>query len=126
MNEDRMKVLRMLEEKKITAEEASRLLDALNGTKQDVPVKAENDDKPNRWLRVRVSEDGKEKVKVNIPLKLVEIITKIEGVIPPQARAQLDEHDIDLGAIIQAIREGADGEIVTVEDGDEKVYVYVE
>ncbi|MCK5832395.1 hypothetical protein KAH81_01870 [bacterium] len=129
MSEERNQILSMLENGKISADEAARLLDTL-GFIQESDCKGakiiDESEKPNRWLRIRISEGGVEKVKVNLPLKLVQILTKMQGLLPSDARAQLDEHEIDLEAIVMAIKEGADGEIVSVEDGDDRVSIFVE
>ncbi len=123
MNEEKMKILSMLEDGNISVEEASRLLDALG----DIEKAAEDSKKkPNRWLRIRISEDGKEKVKVNLPFKLVQLFTKMQGLLPADAREQLDEHNIDLEYIVKAIKEGAEGEIVSVEDGGDVVKIFVD
>ncbi|MCD6501422.1 hypothetical protein J7L01_02375, partial [bacterium] len=63
---------------------------------------------------------------VNLPLKLVEIATKMQGILPANARAQFNEHNIDLEDIVKAIKEGAEGEIVSIEDGGDRVSIYVE
>ena len=120
MNEEKLKILGMLEKGSIDSEEAARLLDALG--EMDKPEKSG----PARWLRIRVSEGGEEKVKVNLPIKLVQILTKLQGVLPEDARHQLDEHDIDLEKIVEAIREGAEGEIISVQDGSDDVRITVE
>jgi len=116
-----MQILNMLEKGSITADEAARLLDAINSV-DEISI----DKKPNRWLRIRIAEDGKEKVKVNVPLKMIELLTKMQGVLPADARAQLDEHEINLEQIVKLIREGAEGEIVSVEDGADTVKIFVE
>ncbi len=129
MSDERNQILNMLEAGKITAAEAARLLDALGSVtdneREQARAVAENG-KPNRWLRIRITEAGVEKVKVNLPLKLVQILTKMQGLLPADARAQLDGHNIDLEAIVQAVKDGADGEIVSVDDGPNRVSIFVE
>jgi len=127
MNEERKRILDMLEKGTISAHEAERLLDAIDQNYDDTEIiEVSNKGKPNRWLRIRVSEDGVEKVKVNLPLTLLQIVTKMQGVLPANARNQLNSHDIDLEAIVKAIKEGAEGEIVSVDDGGDHVSIYVE
>jgi hypothetical protein len=124
MNDEKMQILSMLEKGKISAEEAARLLDALNVV--EPPVTEKTDAKKAKWIRIHVTEDGKDKVKVNLPLKLVHILTKMHGVMPTDAKMALEDHEIDLTAIIEAIKEGAEGELVNVEDGNETVKIFVE
>jgi len=129
VNEERNQILNMLENGKISASEAAQLLDALGmvrGNERADAAAISESGKPNRWLRIRISEDGVEKVKVNLPLKLVEIVTKMQGILPSSARERLDEHNIDLESIVKAIKEGAEGEIVSIEDGGDSVSIFVE
>ena len=126
MNDEKMKILSMLENGNISADEAAKLLDAIGAVDESARDVAVEKSKPNRWLRIRIAEDGREKVKVNVPLKIVELLTKMQGVLPADARAQLDEHEIDLEQIVKLIREGAEGEIVSVEDGEDTVKIFVE
>ncbi len=79
-----------------------------------------------RWLHVRVEEgkagkDG-ETVRVNVPLSLAEKVLpaihvdRFEG-----GKVRLEDgeiKDVDLKAILQAVRETRDGEFVTVEGKD--------
>ncbi len=70
MKEEIKKVLEMLEEKKITSEEAAELLDALKETKEEeetTPLST----KKKRFLKIRVTKGEKPKVNVTIPFSLV-------------------------------------------------------
>jgi len=67
MKEETLRILKLLENGKITADEANRLIAALD--------RAES--KPNerqtrrKWLHIKVEEDGEKKVDVKIPLALL-------------------------------------------------------
>ena len=73
MNDDRMQVLKMVQEGKITPEEAAKLLSALEDGNRP-PGRPAGDGK-NRWFRVRITDlkTGKRKVNVNIPMGLVDV-----------------------------------------------------
>jgi hypothetical protein len=77
-----------------------------------------------RWLRIRVTDQasGKQKVNVNVPMSLVNVGMKIGAKFFPQ------DEDFDLNEIYEAIKSGAEGKIVEVDDdGDgERVEVFVE
>ncbi|MCD6530881.1 hypothetical protein J7K99_00370 [bacterium] len=97
MREEEVKILRMLEEGKITAEQAEKLLEALRKPEE----KPETKSRKARWLRIRVYEDGREKPKVNInvPLGLVKALSKL-GVkfmdkVPDRVREKLEEQGVD-------------------------------
>ncbi|MCX7838961.1 MAG: hypothetical protein N2559_05835, partial [Anaerolineae bacterium] len=74
--EERMQILKMIENKQITAEEGAKLLAALEehdraeSTTKVKPSPATS----GKWFRVRVTDlkTGKRKVNVNIPLGLVD------------------------------------------------------
>lgn len=115
MNEEVMRVLKMLEEGKIDSQKAGELIEALNATKI-VPVAANNADK---MLKIKVNSSTGDNVNINIPVKFIKTlgsaikrIPKIEGVEGIE--------DIDIQAILQAVAEGLDGKIVDVksEKGD--------
>jgi hypothetical protein len=136
MSTDRLKILEMIQEGKISTAEGLELLQALDmGSKN---ISAANDQK--RVLRVKVDGD-KTKVNVNIPLGLVRVASKFLGVgmnfIPAQARDELNKQGIDLSQIdftelVNLIDQGLmDGKLVDVEvddptEGKMTVQVYVE
>lgn len=123
-SEERMKILKMIQDGKISAEEGAKLLTALS-TSGKRPSR-----KPSRvggaqWLRVRVTDmaSGKSKVNVNLPLKLVDAGINIAAQFTP---------DMDLDSIMTAINNAIDdnliGKIVDViddEDG-EHVEIFIE
>ena len=67
MNEQKSRILKMLEDKKITADEAMKLLDALDRT-ESRPTDREL---KKKWLHVRVEKDGKQTVNLKLPLSLL-------------------------------------------------------
>lgn len=121
MSEERKRILSMLAEGKISTDEAEELLRALTVDK-DKNVTARKDAK---FLRVRVIEaGGKTKVNVNVPLSLAKIALKF---IPDDAKEQMASKSIDLDEIIKEIQNGAPaGKIVEVDDGQDRVEVYID
>lgn len=117
--EERMQILKMVEEGKIKAEDAAQLLEAL-----DNPGKSEPTASSSKWFRVRVTDlsSGKPKVNVNIPLGLVSVGVRLGAKFAP------DMSGVDVDEIMRAVREGAQGRIVDVEnqESDERVEIYVE
>jgi hypothetical protein len=109
-SEERLKILEMIREGKISAEEGARLLQAL----QTGAKKAEGGRDP-RWLRIRVTDvkTGQTKVNVNIPMSLVNVGIKMGARFAPTgANFNYDE-------VMSAIRNGATGKIVDLEDQTE-------
>ncbi|HBM80029.1 MAG TPA: hypothetical protein DD426_04200 [Clostridiaceae bacterium] len=128
MNDEIKKILKMVEEKKITAEEGEKLIDALDENTYKVPAEplntSQNGSKP-KFLRIHV--DGDDKVDVKIPLSLVEIGMKFGMKVGPKFSPQMKELEgIDFQEIIDAVKNGATGKIVDVHTSDETVEIYVE
>jgi hypothetical protein len=103
MNENRRQILEMLAAGKVTADEAERLIAALedsptpaNGTRAadaqpQVKVKA-------KYLRVLVEADesmtglkGQTTVNVRVPMQLLRAGVRLASLIPAQAHQQLDD-----------------------------------
>jgi polyhydroxyalkanoate synthesis regulator phasin len=86
MNEQRRQILEMLAEGKITADEADRLIDALN---RESPTVTMVDTRPKpRYLRVLVhaeeaGKDGPSSINVRVPLQLLRAGVRLTALIPP-------------------------------------------
>lgn len=119
--DERMRILKMIEDKQITAEEGVRLLEALRASRETAPT---GETARPRWLRVRVTDraSGKPKVNVNIPVGLLDIGLKMGARFAP------DMNGLDLKAIQEAIQGGMQGRIIEVDDekDDERVEIFVE
>ena len=122
LKEERMQILKMIENGTITADEGAKLLAALEeGSTRNVSSAPGGQ---ARWMRVRVTDlnTGRAKVNVNLPMGLVSLGIKMGARFAPEME------DIDLDEIIQAIKDGAQGKIVEVEDEEdnERVQIYIE
>jgi len=100
MTENRKKVLEMLAENKISADEAYRLLDAIdsgdNGREQVPREEAPVKEKP-KYLRVTVMPDPEkehnskvDRVNVRVPMSLIRAGIKLTSLIPPEARDKVN------------------------------------
>jgi hypothetical protein len=102
MNPERMKVLQMLAEGKITAEDAEKLLEKLaasasTGAAKD-PAK-ENSvlaDKRPRFLRVQVDRPGQEQVNMRVPLSFLRSGTGALALLPDFVTEKLAEKGIHI------------------------------
>lgn len=123
VSEERMQILEMVEEGKINTKDAMELLDALERNQELIKPKTEA-----KWLKILVrTMDDNPKVNVNIPLSLVDVGLKLAKKFDPKLEESgLDQ--IDLDEIIEAVKNGAEGQIVDVEDEENqtKVKIYVE
>jgi hypothetical protein len=126
LTEERMQVLKMIQDGKITAEEGARLLSALKAsTTRSGAGQVAGSDMPGsagKWFRVRVTDlrTGRRKAVVNIPLGLVDVGLKLG--------ARFGTSNIDMNEIVSAVKSGAVGKIADVEDDDEqeKVEIYID
>ena len=122
--EERMKVLQMIREGKITAEEGAKLLSTLTDTKQETRRPITRSSESSRWFRVRVSDmaTGKTKTSVNIPLGLMEWGLQIGAQFAPEVA------NINSEELIEALQSGVDGKIVDVidEEDGEHVEIFIE
>jgi hypothetical protein len=118
--EERMRILKMISDKQITAEEGARLLEALR-TGADAP---RDDAGRPKWLRVKVTDRRSEKIKLNVtvPIGLVDVAIKMGARFAPEMGG------MDVGVIQDAIREGIQGRIVGLDDNEdgERVEIFVE
>ena len=123
--EERMQILKMVADGKISAEDGAKLLAALEPEKRKKEVDTVTGGPGEaKWFRVRVTdmETGKNKVSVNLPMSLVDVGTRMGARFAPELE------DIDFNAIIEQIKSGTHGKIIEVEDaeGGERVEIYVE
>jgi hypothetical protein len=92
-------------------------------------AQASTSTKTDRWLHVRVvnSDNKSETVRVNVPLELAEsILPTINKERLHNGKITIDEghiNDVDLHAVMNAVKNAKDGEYVTVQNSDQDVRV---
>lgn len=121
-SEERMKILKMIAEKQITAEEGAKLLEALRSANTET---AGRDELPKaRWLRIRVTDRATSRAKLNvtIPIGLVDVGLKMGARFAPEMAG------MDTSAVEAALRDGIRGRIIEVDDDkdDERVEIFME
>ena len=120
--DERMRILKMIEERKITAEEGAKLLSVLEsgGGAAGGPNRGTG----GRWLRIRVTDiaSGRSKASVQIPLGLLDAGMKIGAHFAPEVEG------VDTANVLDAVRAGVTGKIIDVTDDEdgEHVEIYVE
>ncbi|HEX2979888.1 MAG TPA: hypothetical protein VHO48_06470 [Anaerolineaceae bacterium] len=128
--EERMKILRMVQEGKLTAEEAAQLFEALDDTRptekgggrSETPGAA---GKPGgKWFGVRVTDTntGKMRVNMRLPVGLVSAGIKMGARFAPEVQG------LDPDRLMEAINSGDTGKVVDIfDDKDgEHVEVFIE
>jgi hypothetical protein len=149
--EERMRILTMLEENKLTAEQAALLLNSMEGRRQESspreepageeipaaspspaaledaavePAASPASGKKMHWFRVQVTDmrSGKPKVHVRLPLSLVGWGLKLGS------RYTDEFNGMDMNELMEALTSGQEGKLIEVmdEEDGEHVEIYVE
>ena len=113
MKEEKMKILHMLAEGRITPDEADLLWETLESSASPP--------KTPEWLCIRVEEKGMERIKVNIPIGLARMGVAL---LPESAMVRINEKGIDLYGILD--EKVTTGKIVDIREDDHLVEVYLD
>jgi hypothetical protein len=121
---ERLQILQMIEDGKITPEQGANLLAALDAPRGEDRSPSPAKSGGPKWFRVRVTDlvTGKAKATVNIPLGLMDWGLKIGAQFAPQVS------DVNLTQLGEALRSGVEGKIIDVvdEEDGEHVEIFVE
>jgi hypothetical protein len=130
--EERMRILKMIQDGKITADEGARLIQALDTQKSAAsagkaaaPAQEGGEAaKAARWFRVRVTDTntGKTRVNVRLPVSLLNAGMKMGARFSPEVQG------LDMDQLTQFINSGEVGKMVDVidEEDGEHVEVFIE
>jgi len=126
MNE-KLTILKMVEEGKISVEEASKLLQSVEDKGQELSLITKPSERTAKWIKIRVIDEEGTRVNVNLPIALVDVAFKIAKASDSNFDVKLGNVNVDIDAIIKMIQEGAEGKIVDVESSDgTKVEIVIE
>ncbi len=145
MNANQRKLLEMLAEKKITVDEAERLMSLLQPEGEAGCGETKNARETRtspKYLRIEVKpnpenkSDHPENVNIRVPIALLRAGIKLTSVIPPSAYAQVDSAlkekgiDFDLRNIrpedLEGILVALNDLEIDVQNGRQKVHIYAE
>jgi hypothetical protein len=120
--EERIKILKMIEEGKISAAEGAKLLKALGRQRTRSSKNLEGEP---RWLRVRVTEldTGKESILVNLPIGLVNVGLRMGARFVQEVEQQEAMEELN-----DALRQGITGKVVDIidEEDGQRVELFIE
>jgi len=130
-SDERIKILKMVQEGKITANQASELLQVLDD--RSTPERDASSALPpvpggrpgsGHWFRVRISdiESGKTRANIRLPVSIVSAGLKMGMKFSPEMEG------MDVEQLVEIIQSGETGTIVDVydEDDGEHVEVFIE
>jgi hypothetical protein len=143
MDEQGRQVLGMLAEGKITADEAERLINALERVQPEGPAgPAPRPKSRPRYLRVLVNADddgsggGPSRINIRVPLQLLRAGVRLTSLVPPQAlsraNAELAQRGvpIDLTELkpqqLEELVDQLDDVTIDIDDPGSKVQVFCE
>jgi oligoendopeptidase F len=119
LQDERRKILEMVQQGKITADEAAQLLEALHNQDES----ARRPRRKPRWVRIRVTDLSEDKVRVNLtlPVGLVRAGLRAGGSIA-------GVEGLDTAGLEEMLNRGEIGHLLDVRDKDdgERVEIFVE
>ncbi len=120
-SEERRKILQMLEDGKLSAQEAAELINALGKHDRGRSRPADGE---GRWLRIEVTDllSGGKTTTVNLPLSLVHVGLRLGARFVPEFEG------VQYQELVEALRQGEMGKIISVFDDAEgkRVEIFVE
>jgi len=132
VNEENLKILRMIEERRITAEQGAQLLAAGNKPASEIAAFSKPAEevaaapKTGKWRYFRVlitdTASGKVRTSVTLPLSLVKWGLKVGGQFSPEVKG------IDVDELSDIINSETNGKLVDVMDDEdgEHVEIFIE
>lgn len=134
LGEERLEILRLVENQTVSAEEAARLLEALDRSDRDQrnqdtvaflpgpPPPAFMGSPPaarGRNVRIRITDEDETRLNLVLPHPLLEAGLKMAKRFAP-------DHLLEAKEIRESIDEGFEGPILDILDGDQRVEIVVE
>ncbi len=130
-SEERLRILEMVAEGKLTTDEADELLGAMEPAPQPparaaftppaLPVRPAP---PQRYLTVRVTDGDQPKVNVRIPMSLASGAARWLGNLTEQVQSSFDLNVKDL---VESLGEApSDGTVIDLHDGGTTVWIGIE
>ena len=119
MQEERRKILNLVQEGKITADEAARLLDAL----RDKMENAQQRKRKPRWVRIRVTDLEAKRIRVNLTLPVGLVRAGLRG-----GGSIAGMEGLNTGELEEMLNRGEVGHILDMQDtvGAERVEIFIE
>lgn len=127
MNEELVKILKMVENKIITAEEGQKLIQAMDSANKKVSQATQSFLGKFLHIDVESLEDGEEEVvEINVPLNIAKSFLKM-GFIQKQINDKAgSEVNLDLDEIMRLIDLDFVGDLVMIDTKDAKIRIWID
>jgi len=118
--EERLQILKMIQNGQVSVEEGARLLEALKEKERLQQPRPESRGKGPRQFRIRVTdlETGRQKIDMHLPWSLVNV-----GI---NMGARFAREGISVEDLVEAVQAGVEGRIMDLVDETERVEIFVE
>ncbi len=135
INNEKLRILKMVENGKITAEEGVKLIEAIEDREREETVEGTVvEEVPNfqkelkgKLLKIRITDIETDEVKINLsfPLKFARFA---KAMIPHMEKLRLEKEGINLEEILDSIGSVTEGKIVDIEDkaNGHRIEVWIE
>lgn len=125
--DERLRILKMVEDGTITAVEAAELMKAMGVDEEETAVRLAKKTYDKKMFRIIVDSVAGDKVNVQFPVGAIKKILKVTGKLPIPEK---DLEGVDLGQMMDAVSECLDeeieGDFINVEAADgTTVRIYV-
>lgn len=123
MNEETLRILKMVEEGKLNADKAKALIEALD-SKEAMEVTSKRYE--DKFLKIKVLSNDGDKVNVQLPIKVIKEVIKATGKLPIEGKGM---NGIAMDEMIDTITRALDyevvGELVRVESADDDLVTII-
>lgn len=109
---ERMKILELLTKGVITADQAEKLLNALERGADVIPTVVTAKKAPFRMLKINVDSNDGDVVRIQIPIEFAKLLKS------GKFNINLDDTELDIDTLIEMINSGAVGELVNIKSAD--------
>jgi len=122
--EERVRILSMVKEGKISPEEGLKLLEALDAGAEAEPIVSSEKAK---WLRIRVTDlkTNRPRVSVNLPIGIVDWALRTGSRLASLGGVDLSNSGVNLEELRASINHGLRGKIIDVVDEEDQEHVEI-
>lgn len=126
MRKENLRILKMIEDGKITAEKAKELIDAIESQEHRDLILSDNYKK--KMLTILIEDEEGDRVSVNLPVNVVSLIIKATGSLPDiKGNFKNGELEKILPLVCSALENEINGEIVAIDSSNgDKIKIAVE